>query len=245
MAAEMRVGDVPIAVVRKDIKHLHLYVQPPDGRVLVTGPMDVTDGNVLLFVRENFGWVLRQREGMQKQRRQPPRQYVDGETHYLWGEQYFLRVETQKGWGGVKISGSDMLLLAPVNSTVKSRGYYMTEWYRRQLHEAICDELPRWEKKTGFVSDRFDIREMNRSWGLCNEVKRKLTFNLQLVRKPREGLSYVILHELCHLTVRGHGKEFVAILDQFMPNWREVRTRLNDAPLDFAIKDNPGCHGAF
>ncbi len=238
MSEELKVGDVPVTVVRKDIRHLHLYVRPPDGRVLVTGPTDMTDRNALLFVQENFGWVLRQREGMRSQLRQTPREYVDGETHYLWGRQYFLRVETQKEWGGIKLSGSEMLMLAPMNSTVRSRAAYMAEWYRRQLSEAIDDDLPRWEAATGLFAERFEIRDMNRSWGLCNESRRKLTFNLQLVRKPREGLNYVILHELCHLAVRGHGREFIALLDRFMPNWREVRLRLNEAPLDFTIEDH-------
>ena len=92
----LKAGGVPITVVRKDIKHLHLYVRPPDGRVLVTGPRDMTDKNALLFVQENFGWVLRQREGMQKQRRQSPRQYVDGETHYLWGGHLHLERQPQQ-----------------------------------------------------------------------------------------------------------------------------------------------------
>jgi hypothetical protein len=239
MAEELKVGDVPVTVVRKGIKHLHLYVRPPDGRVLVTGPEDMSDQSALLFVRENFGWVLRQREGMLKQRRQTPREYVDGETHYLWGQQYFLRVETQKEWGGIRISGNEMLMLAPDGSTVRSRAAYMAEWYRSQLVEAVRAELPRWEKATGLAAERFEIREMSRSWGLCDESKRKLTFNLQLARKPREGLNYVILHELCHIAVRSHGRDFVALIDRFMPNWREVRMRLNEAPLDFTIGDQP------
>lgn len=237
---ELAVGSVPVEVVRKDIRHMHLYVRPPDGRVRVTAPRDVTDRAALSFVRENFGWVLRQREGMMAQRRQSPREYVSGETHYVWGGQYFLEVVKRRGWGGIRLSGGAMTMFAPDESTVRSRGEYMQEWYRRLLEDELRIRLPLWERRTGVRVERYDIRNMNRSWGKCNPEKRTVVFNLQLARKPKEGLDYVILHELCHFAHRNHGREFVALLDRYMPNWREVRAKLNEAPLDFVLEDGTG-----
>ena len=233
----LRVGDVEIAVRRKAIKHMHLYVQPPDGRVLVSAPGDASDESVLSFVRENFGWVLKNRAGMSEQLRQTRRKYVSGETHYLWGGQYFLEVEKQDGWGGIKISGNRLLMLAPHESTEKSRGYYMTEWERCLLIDEISRILPIWEKRTGIAIHSFSIQNMRRSWGKCNAEKGKIVLNLQLVRKPKEALNYVLLHELCHFRHRTHGKEFVAMLSHYMPDWQEVRARLNAAPLDFVAAE--------
>lgn len=234
---ELKVGSVPVGVVLKDIRHMHLYVRPPDGRVLVTAPLGTTERAVLFFVRENFGWVLRQREGMLAQRRQSPREYVSGETHYLWGEQYFLEVEKQRAWGGIRLSGNIMTMLAPAESTVRSRGEFMQEWYRRLLAAELRLRLPAWEKTTGCRVARFGIKNMNRSWGKCNPEKRTVVFNLQLARKPKEGLDYVILHELCHFRHPDHGRDFVSLLSRLMPDWREVRAKLNAAPLDFVLED--------
>ena len=235
----LKVGEVEIAVRRKAIKHMHLYVQPPDGRVLVSAPNDASDESVLSFVRENFGWVLKKRTGMGEQRRQTKREYVSGETHYIWGEQRFLEVKKQDGWGGIKMSGNRLIMLAPHESTEKSRRMYMQEWERRLLSDAICVALPKWESKTGFFVRGWTIMNMRRSWGKCNPAKERMILNLQLVRKPREALDYIILHELCHLRSRTHGKEFIALMDRHMPEWRDVRKRLNEAPLDFTITDNP------
>ena len=233
----VEVGEIEVEVVCKKIKHMHLYVQPPDGKVLVTAPESVTAQSATFFVRENFGWVLKQREKFLSQRRQAPREYISGETHYVWGKQFFLTLKKQKGWGGITISGQDMTLFAPEESTVKSRGVYMDEWYRRSLTDALNEVVPVWEKKTGFKSVRFDVMKMSRSWGACNARKGVVRFNLQLARKPKEALDYVVLHELCHLKVNNHGRDFIALLDKHMPNWRDVRKRLNDAPLDFIIDD--------
>lgn len=230
------VGNVPVEVVLKDIRNMHLYVLPPNGRVLVTAPLGATEEAALGYVRENFGWVLRKREGMRNQRRQTPREYVSGETHYVWGEQYFLEVRKQRGWGGVSLEGNSMVLLAPNESTVRSRSAYVSEWYRRQLSDAALEELPRWEKATGLRADRVEVKWMARSWGKSNPARGVITLNLQLAQKRREALGYVILHELCHFAHHDHGKGFVALMDRHMPVWREIRARLNDAPLDSAPK---------
>ena len=233
----VKVGEVEVLVTRKRIKHMHLYVRPPDGHVVASVPEDASDESIQFFLRENFGWVLREREAMREQARQTPREYVSGETLFVWGEQYFLTLVRQKGWGGVRFSGNEVALLAPEESTVKSRREYMTEWYRRLLMDETYRLLPKWETKTGVFVDSFEIRDMARSWGTCNQEKGKIQLNLQLSRKPKEALEYVILHELCHFKFRNHGKEFIALLDRFMPNWREVRQRLNDVPLDLIIED--------
>lgn len=227
----VKVGDIEVRVTRKRIKHTHLYVRPPDGRVAASVPEDASDKSVLFFVRENFGWILREREALRNQPRQTPREYVSGETLFVWGHQYFLTLARQKCWGEVTLSGNEITLHAPMDSTVKSRRDYMNEWYRRLLTDEVRQLLPVWEDKTDLHANRFEIREMRRSWGTCNERKGLIQLNLQLARKPKEALGYVILHELCHFRCRNHGKEFVAMLDKYMPNWREVRRRLNDAPL--------------
>ena len=74
---------------------------------------------------------------------------------------------------------------------------------------------------------------MTTRWGTCNIHKKKLWFNLQLAKKTPECLEYVILHELAHLKVKNHNNEFIAILDAYMPNWREIKRKLNSSILDY------------
>lgn len=225
----IKVENIEVEVLLKKIKNMHLYVKPADGRVSVSAPMDTKEESVALFVRKNFGWVMRQRRAIQSQPRESPREYVDGETYYLWGEQYFLKVESKgvKRWGGIRFSGNEMILIAPEASSVKTRGEYVEEWYRRILVVEIRERLPRWERVTGFSTDRFTVQKMTRSWGICAKERGLVRFNLQLAKKPKEALDYVIVHELCHFKYRTHGPRFQALLDRFMPNWRDVRQKLN------------------
>lgn len=237
MEGSYKVGEVPVKIELKKIKHMHLYVRPPHGDVLVTAPLECEPEVAVAYVRQNFAWVLKKRAGMKAQRRQTPRQFVSGETHYIWGRQFFLKVEKQKGWGGVELQGNKLIMKAPAGSTAKSREMYMSEWYRNQLREVVDAELPKWEARTGFKISSYSIKNMTRRWGSCSPKRGTVTFNLQLARKPKEGLAYVILHELCHFGYPDHGEGFVALLGRYMPDWRKVRQRLNDAPLDFIVED--------
>lgn len=223
------VEDIEVDVFLKKIKNMHLYVKPADGRVSVSAPMNAKTESIALFVRKNYAWVMKQRKAIQDQPRESPRRYVSGETHYLWGEQYFLTVKSQgvRSWGGIVLSGDEMTLVAPEASTVRSRGEYVTEWYRRILNREIAARLPYWERVTGLHAQDFVIQQMVRSWGTCNPQKGLVRFNLQLVKKPKEALDYVIVHELCHFKYRSHGPMFRRLLDRFMPNWRDVRRQLN------------------
>ena len=228
-SSSLWVGDVPIELVRKRIHHLHLYVKPPDGRVFMTAPVETSAESALLFVRENFAWVLRQREGMRRQSRQAPREYVSGETHYLWGRQLFLTVVKQKVWGEMVLSGNQLTMFAPEKSTVRST---IREGF--EASKSLFNiKLPALERLTGLSCANWQIRDMARQWGSCNPEKASIQLNLQLAQKEKVALRYVILHELCHLKVRSHGREFMSLLDRFMPDWRDVRKRLNDAPVAY------------
>ena len=97
----------------------------------------------------------------------------------------------------------------------------------------IAKYLPKWEKTTGLYCSSWQSQYMTTKWGTCNPTSKKIWLNIQLAKKPIECLEYVILHELAHLKVHNHGPEFTAILDQYMPCWRDHRCRLNDSTLDY------------
>lgn len=233
----IEISGIPVEVNRKNIKNLHLSVLPPYGKVRVSSPMHLSDESISMFVRTKLGWIKKQKEKFDIQPRQSERQYVSGETLYVFGQQYFLRVEYSYKGNSLVLSGNDAILTVRKESTVKQRESYVNEWYRELLKEKISLYLPKWEKTTGLHCDSWRTKYMTTRWGTCNIEKKRLWFNLQLAKKPLECLEYVILHELAHLKEKTHNKDFVAILDSYMPNWREVKSKLNNSTLDF-LKEN-------
>ena len=235
---QIEISGIKIEVQKKNIKNMHLVVAPPDGKVRVSAPMHLSDDSIKMFVRTKLSWIKKQQEKFEKQPRQSEREYVSGETLYVFGQQYFLRVEYSYKGNSLVLSGNEAILTVRKESTASQREAFVNEWYRAQLKEKIEIYLPKWENITGLRCDSWQTKYMTTRWGTCNTNTRKIWLNLQLAKKPIECLEYVILHELAHLKVRNHSKDFVAIMDQYMPYWRETKKMLNDLKLDYMEEEN-------
>lgn len=230
---QIQIADISLEIVKKNIKNIHLSVLPPDGKVRISAPMAMSDDAIIMFVRTKLGWIRKQQAKFEAQPRQSEREYVSGETLYVWGRQYFLQVEYGYKGNALVLDGNKAILTVRKESTAKQREAFVNEWYRGLLKAEVEKYLPKWEKITGLYCSSWQSKYMTTRWGTCNTGTRKIWLNLQLAKKPVECLEYVILHELAHLTVKNHGADFVAILDQYMPYWRELKKQLNDSKLDY------------
>lgn len=229
----MEISGIEIEVIKKNIKNLHLSVLPPAGRVRISAPRDLADSVIEIFARSKIGWIRRQITKFEAQPRQTERRYVSGESLYVLGQQYYLRVEYGNKRNSLVLSGDSAVLTVRKESTAKQRDNFVKEWYRGVLKKEIERYLPKWEIKTGLRCSEWQIKYMTTKWGTCNHTTGKLWFNLQLAKKDVECIEYVILHELIHLKVHDHGSEFVLLMDQYMPYWRDIKKKLNEQILDY------------
>lgn len=211
---------------------MHLYVKPPHGKVSVSAPLAMSDEAIERFVRTKASWIKKQVAKFDNQLRQSEREYVSGETLYVWGKQYYLQTEY-----GIKnslaLSGDKAVLAVRKESTAEQRESFVREWYRKILKAEIARLLPKWEKLTGLKTTSWQTKYMTTRWGTCNMKTKKIWLNLQLAKKTPECLEYVILHELIHLVEKNHNERFVLLMDKHMPMWREIKTTLNVQPLDY------------
>lgn len=227
------ISGIPIDVQKKNIKNMHLLVKPPDGHVAISAPKSVDDEAIKMYARTQLGFIKRSIAKFQSQPRASKRQYVSGETIYIWGKPYYLIFKADSQKNHFLIQNQNVILTMNDKSTVKQRESYVREEYRKILKEAVKKRLPLWEEKTGLKCDSWQIKYMVTKWGACNTEKRKLWFNLQLAQKTPQCLDYIILHELTHLITRKHDATFTSHLDRYMPEWLEIRKTLNDSRLDY------------
>ena len=223
----IQIDGIPAEVVRKRMKTLRLTVLPPDGRVRISAPLLLPNSVILAFAESKADWVRKQQEKMrERQARQPAEmRYVSGETLEVWGKPYVLRVMEGTRWA-LSLERDTALLTARTGSTQEQREAHVNGWYREMLKIETARRLPVWEEMTGLRCASWQVKNMKTRWGTCNPNTRKVWLSLQLARKPLECLDYVILHELTHLKVRNHGKDFQAFMDRYMPDWRERRKQL-------------------
>lgn len=230
--SRITVSGLPVEIVRKAIKNLHLGVYPPNGRVRVAAPVRVRDEAVRLAVISRLGWIKRQRTRFHSQERQSAREYVSRESHYFLGRRYLLNVIERNGPSRVSRNGHTILEL----QISKRAGRFRREqillgWYRKNLKALILPLIEKWEAKMGTRVESWGIRRMKTKWGSCNSAEQRIWLNLELAKKPVRCLEYILVHEMVHLIERHHNDRFTMLMDQFMPNWRAHRDELNHAPL--------------
>jgi len=229
---EIRVAGLPVQIVRKPIKNLHLGVYPPNGRVRVAVPTRVSDQAVRLAVIGKLGWIKRQRARFAEQPRQARREMVSGESHYYLGRRYRLRVVFRPGPGRVVQRGRTILeLQVPDGADVDRRERVLLRWYRSRLRELIPPLMGKWGRALDVSVADWRIKRMKTKWGACTVNARRVWVNLELAKKPSQCLEYILVHELCHLLERHHTALFTALMDQHLPQWRSRRQELNSAPL--------------
>lgn len=231
MTDSIILGDVAITVTRKAIKHVHLSVYPPDGRVTLVAPTGTRLDVARAYAASRLGWIRQQRGRLLAQAREQPRQFTNRESHQVWGKRYLLTVIESDRKPAVKLDHRRITLTVRPGSDRAKRAAVMHAWHKQLLHQAVPPLVRKWEARLGVKVSAYFLQRMKTRWGGCNHRARHIRLNTELVKKPKDLLEYVVVHEMAHLLVTDHRDAFVEILDQNYPAWREARAELNELPL--------------
>ena len=231
MTETIQLGELHIAVTRKAVKNVHLSVHPPLGHVTLVAPTTTRLEVARAYAISKLGWIRDQQTKLLAQARETPRQFVERETHLLWGRRYLLSVVEKETKPTVTRDHRRITLTVRPSSTLAKREEVMDEWHRALLHQAVPALIEKWQVKLGVkVSDYF-LQRMKTKWGSCNHRAKNIRLNTELLKKPKDLLEYVVVHEMLHLVEPTHSERFVSLLDQHYPTWREARAELNELPL--------------
>lgn len=231
MTETIQICELSIRVRKKDVKHVHLSVHPPDGRITLTAPRTTRNDVVRAYAVSKLGWIRDQQEKFKSQARETPRQFVERESHYLWGRRYLLSIVFQNSRPSVTLDHKRITLAVRPGSDVPRRAEVLHEWHKSLLHHAVRPIIRMWEEKLAVRVTAYFLQRMKTKWGGCNHRAGHIRLNTELVKKPKDLLEYVIVHEMVHLLEPTHSDRFVAILAHHYPTWREARDELNELPL--------------
>lgn len=231
MTEHIQLGDIAVEVTRKAIKNVHLSVHPPDGHVTLAAPTDTRLDVARAYAISKLDWIRKQQAQLHAQSRQAPRQFIERESHYLWGRRYLLKVYECDTKPEVRFDHDHLSLYVRPGSDTAKRAGVIHEWHKQLLHEAIPPLIQRWESRLDVSVARYFLQRMKTKWGSCNPHSGHIRLNTELVKKPPDLLEYVVVHEMAHLIEPTHNDRFIHILDTHYPRWREARTELNDLPL--------------
>jgi len=227
----LSIANIEVDVYRKDIKNMHLSVNPPSGRVRLSAPKRTDLEVIRLFAISKLGWIKKHIKNFKAQPRETKRIFKSGESHFFEGNRYILEVKEGAPKNYVNIDGKKINLYVRSNVSIEKRELILREWYRTQLKQILPELVEKWEKVIGVETNEWAVKLMRTKWGACNIEEKRIWINLELAKKPRICLEYIILHELVHLLERNHNERFIQLMNTFMPKWRFHRDELNRLPV--------------
>ena len=206
-------------------------VHPPDGRVTLAAPLGTRLDVARAYAISKLGWIRAHQARLSRQAREPRRQYVTRESHYVWGKRYLLAVAEREQKPSVAMDHRRVTLTVRPRSTREKREAVLHEWHKGLLHAQVPRLIRKWQGRLGVRVKAYFLQRMKTRWGGCNARAGHIRLNTELVKKPKDLLEYVVVHELAHLLVPTHSERFVDLLDRHYPGWREARRELNELPL--------------
>jgi predicted metal-dependent hydrolase len=221
------IKDIPIELEQKRIKNMYLRILPPDGRIHISAPIRMSEEEIQRFVNGKLSWIKLQQTKVQQCQTHKELQYEEGEQIPIWGECYSLVIRETTKREHIEVIGDEVLMFVKNNSTKEQREKLMKLWYKNALEAELPFLFVRWERVISVASSGFRIRDMKTRWGTCNIRTKNICLNLQIAKKSPKCLEYVVVHELVHLLEKSHNHVFKGYMDQFLPEWRNIKRELN------------------
>lgn len=207
---------------------MNIRVYPAKNEVRISAPYYISASSIQTFAKSKLPWIQKHLSSFKAQ---PPKQelkYETGELHSLWGEQYQLKVVEWKFAPKVVMNQKDEIeLCVRIGSGRQKKADVLREWYRSELKKEIPKLIQKWEKPMGVSVNEFGVKQMKTRWGTCNIRDKRIWLNLELVKKSPDCLEYVVVHEMTHLLERLHNARFHGFMDQFLPEWRDIKKKMN------------------
>lgn len=224
-------GELQAEVTRKAIKHVHLSVLPPMGKVRVAAPQNTPLETIRLFVISKLAWIRMQQRKLQTQDRETPREFLSKESHYLWGKRYLLEMSFVDAAPAVSVTPRKLQLQVRPGSDKARCQEVLDGWYRQQVRDAVPALLAKWEPILGVQAKKVYVQRMKTKWGSCTPESNYVRLNTDLAKKPPECLEYILVHELVHLLEPTHNERFAGLMDLYLPHWQHLRKQLNKLPV--------------
>ena len=224
---------IRFSLEQKPRKALQISVMP-DLSVGVSAPRDFSVDKVLRKVQRRAPWIVKQIDYFKSfMPKEPPRQFISGETHYYYGRQYRLKVIRSKRQD-VKLKGRYIFVYSLRPESQPRTKQLIYEWYRaraQQMFVVIANRCHERLEKYGIKLPAVDVKAMKSRWGSCVHTKGRIGLNTELIKAPSHCIEYVIMHEMCHLKYPNHTKHFYNFLSLVMPDWKKRKARLERVVL--------------
>ncbi|WP_297938231.1 SprT family zinc-dependent metalloprotease [uncultured Campylobacter sp.] len=215
-----------VKIIKKDVKNITLKVRP-NGEAILTAPNSANDEHIKFIMQKRAQWIA-QKRAFFASFKMPQKEYVSGEDFRYLGRSYRLKVVQSKE-ECVKLQRGYLELFVKDKSDLKRKENLIYEWYYEKATLYFFNILQEFNKIVKQDIKSIRIRQMKTRWGSCNSYKSYINLNIELIKKPKSCIEYVVFHELAHLHYPDHSKKFYDYLSLYMPDWQKRKEILERA----------------
>ncbi len=209
-------------IIRSKRRTLALQVTS-EGQVIVRAPKGIPKKIIDEFISRHTEWIIKKLDRARfLAKTNPPRTFTAGETFYYLGRSYKLFIIDQASPAFYFDNG---FYLAK-SSSENARRHFIN-WYAQRALEIIGNRAGYYGAITGLVYNRLSITSARSRWGSCG-ANNNIRFSWRLVMAPLDVIDYVVVHELVHIQVKNHSKEFWDRLEKIYPIYRQCRLWLKE-----------------
>lgn len=212
-----------INIIYKDVKNVNLKVKP-DGEVILIAPFDMSSKEIEYIIDKRDCWIRNQLELFSKNR-EPKRELVSGENFIYLGKNYRLKV-IEADYEKAQLKRKYFELYLKDKNSYSKKERLINDWYKSKAEVYFKEIVDRYSKIVKVKVNSVKIRCMKTRWGSCNPQKSYINLNLELIKKPKVAIEYVIFHELTHLLHYHHNRDFYNYLTLHMPDWQKRKAKL-------------------
>ena len=220
---KLQVEDLEIILFRKNIRSIRLTVTP-GGEVRLSIPTQLSDADAMFFAEARLPWIQKHLTRIEKQIALEPE---DFSSVLFLGKSWKTVITYDKIAPRVFTdeAGKIHIILKP-GSPSSDVPKILDAWYRSELKKMIPPLIKEWEPIMNVKVHSLQFKHMKTRWGTCNVIDHRIWLNVELAKKPFPCIEYILVHEMTHLLERGHGTEFKACMNKFLPDWRSLRKEL-------------------
>ena len=223
-AQEIEIAQIKILLKRKKIRNMHLRVTVPDAEVTVSAPSRYNIAQITEFVLQKIDWIKKSQNQIRKLRDEGkialPHKFISGEIHEFLGKKFKLELIQNSSHNKLVLGDEMIQLYVKKLSNFKQRQKLFDDFYRANLKKIIPPLIEKYEQKMAVKVKEFGIKKMKTRWGTCNVRDHRIWLNLELAKKPPQYLESIVVHEMVHFFEHRHNKNFFALMDKFMPDWK-------------------------
>lgn len=231
MSEILRFNDIEILLTFKPIKNIHLSVHPPIGNVTLSAPEEMDKEKLRVYIASKLGWIRKEQKKIRSQQHEPEYLFITNESHWFFGKRYLLKITESNKRPQVVLHHHKIELIVPEGSSREYKKEKLYQWYRKELRIVLNEMIKKYIKTMNVSLNHWGIHKVRTKWGSCNDKAKSIWFNIELVKKPKECIEYVVVHELAHLKERHHNDNFLMLMNRHLPNWDLRRKQLNELPV--------------